>query len=407
MKKRLLGVIIGSLFLSGCSLGGFTVPLKPAIQKSSTPTETGAFSTKPELGSLWKTEDRGETFVVKSTVDEKSSITKADILSIAYHPKKPSTIYVGSVDNGIFKTENGGDQWTPIPFPPKRIYSFILDKNDPDNRMFASGVVNDWGKIFRTDDGGQTWDDVYTEPGQKTPITTISQHFRDRNIIFAGTAAGTVVKSKNSGNTWKNIGNKIDGLVADIVFDSTKSLVTYLLVFDRKVYYSPDGGMSWIDWEVAKQEEIKAIQTKAQKVASDGNKSEAERLNKKATDLAKRNQENKMPGGIESIASDPKKSGVIYAGTTKGFFRSTDFGKYWYEINIIESAKKFPIRSIAIDPKNSKEIVFVAGKAFYKSIDYGVTWMTTGLNVDRGASFVTYDPFDSKYLFVGLRNFGK
>ena len=74
-------------------------------------------------------------------------------------------------------------------------------------------------------------------------------------------------------------------------------------------------------------------------------------------------------------------------------------------MNIIESAKKFSIRSIAVNPKNSKEIVFVAGRAFYKSIDEGATWSVTGLDVDRDAFFVSYDPFDPKYLFLGLRSF--
>lgn len=401
MKKRILGVIIGALLLSGCSL---TAP-KPSGQNGAVTPETGTFATKAEPGSLWRTDDGGKTFLAKSKVDEKTSITKADILSIAYHPQKPMVIYVGSVENGIFKTEDGGDQWTPIPFPPKRIYSFILDKNDPDNRMFASGLVNDWGKIFRTDDGGKTWSDVYTEPGQKALITTLSQHFRDRNIIFAGTDTGTVVKSIDSGNTWKNVGNKITGIVADITFDSTKSLSTYLIVFGQKMYYSTDGGIQWIDWEETKQKEVSDIQDRAAKASSKGNTKEAERLQKQAQALSERNQKNKMPMGIVSIASDPSQSGVVYAGTNAGFFRSSDFGKYWYEINIIESAKKFPIRSIAINPKDSKEIIFVAGKAFYKSTDAGVTWMTTGLNVDRGVSFVTYDPFDSKYLFIGLRNF--
>ncbi len=396
--------MVGSLLLSGCSLGGVPVSLT-GNQNTTTSSETDAFATKSTPGSLWKTDDSGKTFAVKSQIDAKSSITKADILSIAYHPTKSGTIYVGTVDSGIFKTENGGDQWTPIVFPPKRIYSFILDKNDPDNRMFASGMVGEWGKIFRTDDGGATWRDVYTEPGQKIPITALAQHFRERNIIFAGTAGGTVVKSIDSGETWANVGNKINGTVSDITFDSSKSLVTYLLVFGQKVYYSSDGGVQWIDWEVQKQKEIADLQDRASRAFSKENKNEGENLQNQATDLSKRSQENMMPRGIVSIASDPSESGVLYAGTNAGLFRSADFGKYWEEINIIESAKKFPIRSIAINPQNSNEIVFVAGKAFYKSIDGGATWMTAGLNVDRGVSFVTYDPFDPKYLFIGLRNF--
>lgn len=403
MKKKIIGLAVGALFLSGCSLG--TLNITKNIKTSSSTEETGTFSTKALPGSLWKTEDEGKTFLAKSQITATTSITKADILSIAYHPNIPMTIYVSSVDSGIFKTEDGGDTWTPIPFPPKKIYSFILDKNDPDNRMFASGIVNNWGKIFRTDDGGTTWKDVYTEPGQNTPITALSQHFRDRNILFAGTATGTVVKSTDSGETWKNIGNKINGLVADIVFDSEKSNVTYLLVFSNKLYYSLDGGVKWLDWEEEKKAEVSALQDRANKASSSGNAKLAESLRKQVSNLNEKNKKNQAPNNIVSIMSDPTESGVIYAGTNHGLYRSKDFGKYWTEFNIIESAKKFPIRSIAVNPKNPKEIVFVAGKAFYKSVDDGVTWMTTGLNVDRGASFITYDPFDPKYLFIGLRNF--
>jgi photosystem II stability/assembly factor-like uncharacterized protein len=358
-----------------------------------------------EPGRLWKTSDSGHAFTVKSQIDEKTRISAADILSIAYHPNVPATIYVGSVDNGIFKTVDGGDKWMSIPFPPKRIYSFILDKNDPDNRMFTSGVLNGWGKIFRTDDGGKNWRDVYTEPGSNTVVSALSQHFRDRNVIFAGTSAGTVVKSVDGGETWRNIGNKIDGIVSDISFDASKPFVTYLLLYGSKLYYSSNGGMAWIDWEEAKQQEVQTLQDKAAKASSKGDSKTAQRYTEQSQALAKRNQENRMPSGIISIATDPNQSGVIYAGTSAGFFRSPDSGKYWYEINIIESAKKFPIRSIAINPKDSKETVFVAGKAFYRSIDNGATWAVTGLNVDRDASFVSYDPFDPKYLLIGLRKF--
>ncbi len=397
MVQRLLlsGVLaMGTFILSGC-----TIPLPGSLSPET--TTSGA----PAKGSLWRTSDGGQTFEVKSTIDETTTITKADILSIAYHPHTQGTIYVGSVDNGIFKTEDAGEQWTPISFPPKKIYSFILDRNDPDNRMFASGVVGEWGKIFRTDDGGEEWKEVYTEPGVQANVTALSQHPTDINVIFAGTSTGTVVKSTDAGETWKNVGNKIEGTVSDILFDATQKFTTYLLTFGQKLYYSRDGGVAWLDWEEEKQKEVAALQKRASDASTNGNAKESERLQKESAKLSERNQTNKMPAGIISIASDPTRSGVIYAGTSNGFFKSADFGKYWTEINIIESAKKFPIRSIAVNPKNPDEIVFVAGKAFYKSIDSGQTWFVTGMTVDRGASFVSYDPFDSEYLFVGLRNF--
>ena len=400
LNKKMLLVPLFVAALSGCAAPAVKMP-------SIVPVKPNGFDAKTEAGSLWKTSDEGLTFQVKSQVDAKTSITTADILSIAYHPTTPANIYVSTIDNGIFKTEDGGEHWVPIIFPPKRIYSFVLDHNDPDNRMFASGVLNNWAKIFRTDDGGLNWREVYTEPGQTTVVTALAQHPRDMNVLFAGTSAGTVVKSIDGGATWRNIGSSLSGISAGIDFDAVKPMSTYLFMYQQKVYYSPDGGANWLDWEVEKPKEVQAIQQRASAASSKGNSKLAASLQKQAQDLTTRNTTNRMPAGIVSIAADPTVSGTIYAGTTAGLFRSPDFGKYWYELNIIESAKKYPIRSIAVNPKNPKEVVFVAGKAFYKTVDGGATWATVGLNVDRDASFVSYDPFDSKYLFLGLRKFTK
>ncbi|EKE19573.1 MAG: bNR repeat protein [uncultured bacterium] len=400
MKKRLVLILpfLSIFIFSGCSLSA------PVKEKTSL-GGFEVFDVRQERGSLWKTADGGHTFESKSQINEQNMISSADILSIDYHPQKPKVIYVSSVESGIFKTENAGETWQPIAFPPKKIYSFLLDRSDPDNRMFAAGVVSDWGKIFRTKDGGANWEEVYTEPGQKVTITSLAQHPRETNVIFAGTSKGTVVKSVDAGDTWKNIGSEVDGLVSHIAFDSRKNPSTYLLMFDKKFYYSSNGGSEWIDWEKEKDKEVSDMQKKAADAAQKGNTSQAKSLREKASDLSKRNKENKMPSGIVSITADPTLSGVVYAGTKNGFFRGVEHGKYWYEINIIESGKGFPIRSIAVNHTNPKEIVYLAGKAFYKSKDNGATWEVTGLEIDRDAAFVSYDPFDTNFLFLGLREF--
>jgi photosystem II stability/assembly factor-like uncharacterized protein len=401
MKKMSFIVVpLFALTLSGCSL-------MPQLEQTApeAPDLPGGLSAAIGRGSIWKSDNGGENFSPKSNIDEVTRIEKADILSIAYHPSKPASIFVGTVDNGIFSTDDGGNTWKPIIFPPKKIYSFIPDKNDPDQRMFASGILGNQGKIFRTDDGGENWKDIYSEPGQGTFVSALSQHFADRNVIFAGTSSGTVIKSVDSGNTWKNIGNKVNGAVSDILFDSSKKLMTYLLIANQKMYYSPDGGAQWTDWEETKQKEVQAIQDSAAKLDADGDKEGAKKRREQAGELSKRNQENRMPQSIVSITPDPTVSGTLYAGTNSGLFRSTDYGKYWYELNIIESAKKFPIRSIAVNPKDPKEVVFVSGRAFYKTVNGGETWSITSLSVDRDASFVAYDPFDPKYVIIGLRKF--
>ena len=106
-----------------------------------------------------------------------------------------------------------------------------------------------------------------------------------------------------------------------------------------------------------------------------------------------------------SLTADPRISGLVYAGTTNGLYRSTDFGKFWDPVNVIESVKKFPIRDLAIHPNNSDELVFSAGKAFYKSLNRGGTWAVSSLNIDRSVSVLVYDPQKPGTLYFGLRQY--
>jgi len=370
MKRTILILVpFLALTLSGCSIG----PRQGAVTQN-VPTVPGGLLSSDQKGSIWKSEDGGQTFQVKSSVDQTRMIDKADILSIAFHPTKPKTIILGTVNDGVFQTENGGESWTPIPFPPKRIYSFILDRKNPDSRMFVSGVVNSRGKIFRTDDDGANWHEIYTEPGNDTFISSLAQDPWNPDIIYAGTSAGVLLKSLDAGGTWKNIDGKSEyAPVSNITFDAKRRDSVSFLSFGNGMYHSFDGGSTWTDWKDAKKN------TKGGAVAE-------------------------TPTQMLFLTADPSRSGVLYVGTvSSGIFRSGDDGKTWTRLNIIESAGKFPIRSVAVDPKDPKVVVFVAGKAFYRSVDGGETWSMTAIDSDRSASVVAYDPFDSRFLFIGLR----
>ncbi len=406
MNKFIIPLGVGIVALLIILVFGFTFyggSKKPSDQTKN-PTKPTVVQTI-DKDTILESKDGGITFVPQFKIATTSTkIPSIDVLSIAFHPAKTGTIVAGSVKNGIFRSENGAQTWNPIVFPPQNIYSFILDRGAPDTRMFASGVLNNYGRVFRTDNGGTSWRSVYTEPGQKTIVTALSQHPLNANIIFLGTDQGTLVKSTDGGDSWKNVGNKIQGNIKNIGFDAVRSQVNYMLTLGSRVYYSEDAGNTWIDWEQQKKDDIAVITKRADQMRKDGNKSGADQLKQIANDLAKRNESNRMPGGIIFLIADPRTSGTLYAGTNSGLFRSIDFGKYWTEVNIIESAKKFPIKSIAINPLNSSEISFIAGKSFYKSKNYGDTWSVTDLNTTHTPSLVTYDPFNTQHIFIGLTN---
>lgn len=375
MHKLSFGLLaLALLVLSGCSL----TPPKVVNPDTGGNDEGGRspFQSGAIAGSIWRSSDGGKTFEPKVTVDEKRRITSANVLDISFlfrdasgdlNPQRAPSVFVGTVESGIFKSDNSGDVWEPREFPPQKVYRFIADAVNPE-RMFATGVIGGYGKVFRTKDGGKTWQDVYTEPGGGTVITSLAQSRRNPEVIFAATSSGVVVRSMDSGETWKNVGAGISGPITEIVFDATVPERLYALAFEKKVYRSDDNGLTWKD----------PIDQSAGSVS---------------------------PGAMILLVADPSLSGTLYLGTKTGIMKSKNAGGSWEKLNIIESAEQFAIRSLAISPKNSSEIAFVSGRTFYKSTNGGDTWSVVPLDVDREVSVLAYDPFDPQILYLGLRKF--
>ncbi|MBI2439429.1 MAG: hypothetical protein HYV45_02415 [Candidatus Moranbacteria bacterium] len=345
---------MGAIVLSGCTLSGTSL--------------TGNVS-----GSIWKSFDGGKTFVPKITVDEKRKISSADVLSLAIDPFNAQVIYIGTMENGLFKTSDGGEHWEPLEFPPLKNYGLTIDRQYTD-RIYASGVYKDIAKIYRSDDGGKNWKEVYTEPGKGTVITVLRTHPQVQGVLYAGTSAGVTIKSTNGGDTWDNMG-AASGPVMKILFEKNVPEKVQLLVFEKGIRTSYDGGKTWTD-------DFGVMMTTPQSLAA-----------------------TVRPDGILTAFSDPFGTGTIYVGAKNGLFRSRDGGKTWEAIDIIESSKKYPIRAIAVNPNDSNEIVYAAGSAFYKSVDGGIKWATTELTIDRGVSVIEYDPNETSVLYFGLRAF--
>ncbi len=99
------------------------------------------------------------------------------ISSIAVHPSKPNTIWVGAMglpfertaDRGVYKTTDGGATWKKVlfvsnqsgitdlvtdPFNPDVLYAAAWDRIRNNKESIISGPN---AKIFKSEDGGETW----------------------------------------------------------------------------------------------------------------------------------------------------------------------------------------------------------------------------------------------------------
>lgn len=318
--------------------------------------------------SFLKTSDGGEKWEAKVQASEGQNISEASILSLVSDPGNSSVLYAGTLQDGLFKTENGGEKWSGLEFPPTKIYSLALDKNN-NARVFASGVWQGIGKIYRSEDGGENWKEIYTEPSSGTVITALAINPNDSSVLYAGNSEGALFKSDNAGETWYNL-HKAPDAVTQIVFDALDSRTAYFLVEGKTLLVTRDG--------------------------------------KEFKDLEKNIKGEKIIGGIDglsilSAAVDPSKNGTVYAGHDKGILRSADFGESWSDLDVLESSKSYPVRALAVNPANSSEIIYCAAQAVYKTTDGGLKWSTYELATSRRASAIIYNRQNPAEIYLAFR----
>jgi photosystem II stability/assembly factor-like uncharacterized protein len=172
-------------------------------------------------GGVWKSTNEGTTF---TPVFE--GMPTASIGDIAIDPGTPDVVWVGTGEAnifrssnagcGVFKTTDAGKTWTLMgldnSFTIGRIR--INPKNTDIVYVAATGhewTANDDRGLFKTTDGGKTWDKVlYTD--QNTGVYDLVLDPRDPDIVYCTTWERTRLKwndprtyetSRNSG-IWKS-----------------------------------------------------------------------------------------------------------------------------------------------------------------------------------------------------------
>jgi photosystem II stability/assembly factor-like uncharacterized protein len=131
-------------------------------------------------GGVWRTNDAGRTW---NPIFDSQPI--GSIGAIAVAPSNPDVIYVGSGEadmrsnigygNGMYKSTDAGKSWTHIGLTDSRqIARILVDPADP-NRVFVAALGHAYGPntergVFRSKDGGATWQRILFHDENTGPI---------------------------------------------------------------------------------------------------------------------------------------------------------------------------------------------------------------------------------------------
>lgn len=301
------------------------------------------------------------------------------INEIVVHPTNNNIMYAGNATGGVFKTTDGGGNWTPIfdDYPYMSIGEITFDPNNADIIYVGTGDPN------------------------------ISGH------PFVGNG---VYRSTNGGNSWTHLGLDQQGIVSKIVVDPTNSNIIYVATMgipfernnNRGLYKSIDGGSTWT--------QVLFLSDQAGIIDLVMNPNNPQVLFAAGWDRIRNNSES-VTSGISTQIYKTIDGGLNWTVLTNGlpsvetsriglcmsnldpnilyaiFVNATDFSVYDIYKTINGGASWTALSATGLDyslggfgwyfgqirvnPTNNNEL-FVLGVDLYKSTDGGVNWFMSG-----------------------------
>ena len=253
---------------------------------------------------LWSSPDGGATWdsLCDPAIDPR-------LLSIAVSNSSPSTIYVGT-ETGVFKTTNGGANWTSAGLAGDRIAALAVDPTDATHAYAGIGGGLDSSAFYRTTDSGSNWqpDTGGMAPGATVeaiavdPVTPSTVYVGEREPAYAD----RVLKSTDAGSTFSPTAIFDVGGIESIAIDPSDPSTLFIGgVFT--LFRSRDGGGTFLELS---------------------------------------------PNGITenaSVAFDPTSPATVYVADSAGVSKTNDGGDTWM-IYPGMPASGASLRSVVVDP---------------------------------------------------------
>ena len=292
------------------------------------------------------------------------------IVSIALHPTNANILYVATND-AVYKSRDGGGSWEKFPnFSARRVTTVAIDPMLP--ATIYAGTMGD--AVYKSPDGGQHW--LPHNVGLKEHVSFVNQfvfHPALSEKIYAATTVGAYY-SKDAGREWEERmnGMKEVHIVTSIAINHKDPTI---------IYGGTTGGMYRSDDEAVTWKKINnGLIPESELMAS-------------------------MALGVNAIELDPVNPDILYAGTTKGLFRTANKGEQWERIG--QSLPDPFVSSIVIHP-TQPAILYIGGPGgVWKSTDSGKTWqaMNQGLTTLNVRSLVMA-PKNTDTLYAGTNGSG-
>ncbi len=311
-------------------------------------------------GGVWKSTDGAMTW---SSIFDKEDVSS--IGSLAVSASDPNIVYVGTGEacirgnishgDGVYKTLDGGKTWKNVGLRDTRaIGRVIVNPTNPDI-VYVAALGHPYGPnpergIFRTMDGGKTWEKVLYKD-ENTGGIDVAFDPHNANILYAslwqarrtpwgltsGGPGSGIYRSNDAGATWKRLeGHGLPkepyGRIGLTVAANSDRVYALIEAAEGGVYRSDDAGETWqlVDADHAFRQRAWYYM---------------------------------------HIIADPQDSDTVYV-LNVDFYKSTDGGRTFNKVKVPHGDN----HGLWIDPKNPRRMIASNDGGVTVTLDGGKTW---------------------------------
>jgi photosystem II stability/assembly factor-like uncharacterized protein len=202
----------------------------------------GDIGTSASVAKVFKTTDGGKTWIATYGGNE---IMNDNLYSIDFVDDKIGFVSGGFNDRHTFKTTNGGANWTKV-----NDFSFGQMQFLNSSVGYARNVGNLYNRIYKTIDGGQNWTITF-----EIDEDINSFHFLDVNNGYFVGDNSLMYKTTDGGTTWKKLTAPYKSYI-NVKFYSPN--VGFITESYGQIFQTNNGGLSW--GQVAKPYNVNGLE---------------------------------------------------------------------------------------------------------------------------------------------------
>ncbi len=326
-----------------------------------------------------------------------------------------SRVYILTKDKGILRTGDGGASWNQIYIVPitsndSNIRQQEIDANASitvqdlwiaqknKNIIYIAAKKDNLAKIYKTKDGGVTFEEVYSEVDSSTSVQKVVVDQKNADHVYALLNENALIQTFDAGKTWQKLDNytkdKSDKIVEVGTLPGSDSEAFYIL-FQRAGFAYTNDGKLWTTQPLTKLPEESNLpvvgdnivdKTKKSVLDAVGNK-ESFGEYKKIKFIPSKNSGNfatlliadqglwistNLQDGFKKMSKIPIQSNAIelndfaidkdnkiYGAIKNTIWVSENGGQSWKKLNI-----EFPIGNVSkiniiVDPATNNQVIYV------------------------------------------------